>query len=288
MSFPVSKCLPVIAAVLLVTSGQASAQICGDADLSGSVTVTDGVQTLRAAAGLTSTCTDNACDIDGSGSITVTDGVNVLRKAAGIAIAEACPGAVDTQVQNLLRDTLPIFGGLTKIGTGAQAAATGGACDNADGSFTFDDSTGEITFSNCELDGFLYDGTLGISSDGSTLSFDLSFDDLTTDESFDFFGDITFRQTSTGGVISGGLEVDFIELGFLNVTFEEIQTDTSGNFVGGSLFFDATDSDIDGVTGVRVGFNTSTVLPVQVILTDQSQVDFDFDLVSGDLTPASN
>jgi hypothetical protein len=63
---------------------------CGDADRSGSITVTDGVQTLRAAAGLTSPCSLDVCDIDGSGAITVTDGVQVLRAAAGLPVEFRC------------------------------------------------------------------------------------------------------------------------------------------------------------------------------------------------------
>ncbi len=65
--------------------------LCGDADLSGTVTVTDGVQVLRAAAGLSSPCTPGRCDVDGSGTISVTDGVNVLRDAAGLSSATSCP-----------------------------------------------------------------------------------------------------------------------------------------------------------------------------------------------------
>lgn len=55
--------------------GNGGAAICGDADGNGDVTVTDGVQTLRAAAELPSTCTLPRCDVNGSGSITVSDGV---------------------------------------------------------------------------------------------------------------------------------------------------------------------------------------------------------------------
>ena len=65
--------------------------VCGDADGSGSVTVTDGVQTLRAAAGLESPCTLTRCDVNGSATITVTDGVQVLRDAAGLPTTPACP-----------------------------------------------------------------------------------------------------------------------------------------------------------------------------------------------------
>jgi len=64
---------------------------CGDADLSGTVSVTDGVIVLNAAAGLPSSCTPSRCDVDGSGTVTITDGVHVLRAAAGLETPTACP-----------------------------------------------------------------------------------------------------------------------------------------------------------------------------------------------------
>ncbi len=67
------------------TSTPGGGRLCGDADGSGAVTVSDGVNVLRAAAGLSSTCNDPApCDVNGNGALTVTDGVNVLRVAAGL------------------------------------------------------------------------------------------------------------------------------------------------------------------------------------------------------------
>ncbi len=74
-----------------VTIGPGGTPVCGDADASGSVTVTDGVQTLRAAAALPSVCSLSRCDVDGSGSVSVTDGVNVLRAAAGLPVSAICP-----------------------------------------------------------------------------------------------------------------------------------------------------------------------------------------------------
>ena len=72
----------------------AAAQICGDANGSGSVTLTDGVQVLRAAAGLSSPCTVSTCNVnDDASGITITDGVLVLRAAAGLSDpALHCPG----------------------------------------------------------------------------------------------------------------------------------------------------------------------------------------------------
>jgi hypothetical protein len=67
-------------------------QECGDADASGAITVSDGVNVLRAAAGLDGSCpVAAACDVDGSGSVTVSDGVNVLRAAAGLPTGLTCP-----------------------------------------------------------------------------------------------------------------------------------------------------------------------------------------------------
>jgi len=83
--------LAVVTMVLMSASG-ALAELCGDADDSGGITVTDGVQTLRAAAGLGSSCTAARCDVDASNAISVTDGVNVLRAAAGLAVTLTCPG----------------------------------------------------------------------------------------------------------------------------------------------------------------------------------------------------
>jgi hypothetical protein len=84
--------LAMVATVLAI-AGAARAETCGDADASGAITVTDGVQTLRAAAGLSSSCTAPRCDVDASGAVSVTDGVNVLRAAAGLAVSLTCPGA---------------------------------------------------------------------------------------------------------------------------------------------------------------------------------------------------
>jgi hypothetical protein len=65
--------------------------MCGDADLNGSLTVSDGVHVLRAAAGLSSNCPPGRCDVDGNGTITITDGVNVLRGAAQLPFTANCP-----------------------------------------------------------------------------------------------------------------------------------------------------------------------------------------------------
>lgn len=85
----------VAMALMMMAGTSALAQErCGDADGNGSVSVTDGVQTLRAAASLPSSCTPARCDVNDDGAVSVTDGVNVLREAAGLAPVLTCPGSV--------------------------------------------------------------------------------------------------------------------------------------------------------------------------------------------------
>jgi len=70
--------------------------VCGDADGDGAVSVSDGVQILRAAAGLSSVCTLGRCDLDGGGTISISDGVQALRAAAGLPSGGDCtPGSAD-------------------------------------------------------------------------------------------------------------------------------------------------------------------------------------------------
>jgi Dockerin type I domain len=65
--------------------------VCGDANLDGVVNDVDGVQVLRAAASLASTCTLASCDVNGDGKIDDVDGVNVLRAAASLPSSNNCP-----------------------------------------------------------------------------------------------------------------------------------------------------------------------------------------------------
>ncbi len=74
-----------------VRAAAVAAEVCGDADASGTVTVTDGVRALQAAAGLENRCDPVICDLDGDFQVSVSDGVNVLRLAAGLAAFTACP-----------------------------------------------------------------------------------------------------------------------------------------------------------------------------------------------------
>ena len=108
---PVARVVIVSALLLAMRVGSAAAEVCGDADQSGSITVTDGVLALQAAAGLDDSCvTAAACDLDGNGHISVSDGVNVLRVAAGLGAFVACPIAPALALTPLASGlTAPLF-----------------------------------------------------------------------------------------------------------------------------------------------------------------------------------
>jgi hypothetical protein len=290
MSSSLWRSLAVLAAVCL-TTGTAAAQVCGDADASGAVTVTDGVQVLRQAAGLSSACTVSACDVDGNGSVTVTDGVNVLRKAAGLAITENCPGGVGGQVQNLLRSSLPIFGSLTKLGSAGSASAAATIqqqCDNADGFVTINQDTGEIDFNNCDsvADGVNYNGSIIVGSD--SLQFGITITDLSTGASEALDGSFTEALIGQDVAVSGSFGLTS-ELGSFAVAFDRLVTDPNTlNFVGGSLAFSVQTGQLSVINDIQLSFNPSNVAFVQVDLTDGSTLPFNYDLVSGELTPISN
>jgi hypothetical protein len=79
-----------------VATGSPTPFVCGDADGSGSVTVTDGVRVLAEAADLGGACASipGACDVDGDGRVTVTDGVAVLRTASDLPAVSRCASPV--------------------------------------------------------------------------------------------------------------------------------------------------------------------------------------------------
>lgn len=289
------KSLPalVAAVVLFTATATVAAETCGDPDASGSVTVTDGVQTLRAAAGLSSSCTNATCDIDGNGTITVTDGVNVLRLAAGLSVTLGCPGGgVDAQVQNLLQSSLPIFGNLTKIGTSSSASAADTQtepCDNADGSATITSNPTEIdfVFRNCDSGGLKADGSLILTS--NALGFNITFTDLSTGES-DFLNG-TVSQATNGQTIftSGSFTLADSKFGSFGITFDQLVLDPNTLlFVGGALEFDVQSGQLGAISRVALAFDPSNVAFVEVDLADGEMLPFNYDVASGVLTPITN
>jgi hypothetical protein len=140
-------------AVLLPTIG--AAQTCGDPNGSGTVTVTDGVQVLRAATALSSDCASGGCDVNADGSVTVTDGVVVLRAAAGLPASLNCsngPRSIPCDRQpnfiaevELIRwspDRLPLTMAIDVSGAPSAAYTSGDQRSFDFATTTWDDATG--------------------------------------------------------------------------------------------------------------------------------------------------
>ncbi len=290
-----------------VAATSASAQVCGDADGNGSVTVTDGVQVLRDAADLSSTCSAQAnnCDVDGNGTVTLSDGVNVLRKAAGLTITEACPGGgAAGDLQEVTDQIIPFLTvGLQQVPnvTPGLAAPAGGTEDCEDGGTRSTSSSLteiRVTFTDCrvsepglgafELDGFI-EVDLGIPT--STVTFELNITDLDADRFIDFDGTIVGGPRGGGGFIvdSGVISVRAVEGGpeIIRLTIhEDFEVDGDGHIVRGSAEAEDTSDSFDLETAefeVEDGSSTATI---HVVRDDGSEDDFLVNLETGVVTPA--
>jgi hypothetical protein len=282
--------------IAVATAAPAAAQICGDANGDGNVTVTDGVQALRAAAGLSSTC-DAGCDVDGNGTVTVTDGVNILRKAAGLGIVEACDFTT-AEANSVVNPSLSIFDAITKIpgvGTASvdEAATTAPKpCDNDGTIVTSVGTTGAastVTFTNCQLKESVFNGVVGRVALGS--GFGLSFQNfmithLLTGKSITHNGQLTVTFADTGKIISGKLDNDSTARGMFSTEFERILIATDGSIVQGILIYDLTNATTPKVAMIRITFNATDEIPVTITFRNGQVRQFILDRTSRLLHPA--
>lgn len=304
----------LVLGLVLVTPRQAAAQTCGDADGSGSVTVTDGVQTLRSAAGLSSSCTPARCDVDGSGSVSVTDGVNVLRAAAGLAAPSACPGGSSGDgVAVAVHSVLPFLAfGLqfvSDVGLAGGAVAAGEGEDPCpDGGTRTKTFLGQsfqiirIGFNACRysapgLGSFQFDRGLIVNFFRFQVSLSVDVTDLTSgqlvhfENFFDFIprdggGFIARLANDTGGGTSGPILITTPQGNFL-LTLNDLNIDGDGHAVsgGGSI---AEQTSPGNFTLQRIDFQvTSPITTAELTATfdDGSVNRFSVNLLTGVLTP---
>lgn len=284
----------------------AFAQVCGDADGNGSVNVTDGVQVLRAAAGLTSTCTQNAneCNIDGAGDVTVTDGVNVLRKAAGLSVTENCPGGgSDDDVEEITDRVVPFLKlGLDSIPNVSPGAAPADVEDCEDGGTRDTEQDGDtitVTFNACkvseeglgafQLDGFI---ELELGFPSGSVTFELNVTDLSNGRLVDFDGTLTGTVRLSGGfVLDGGpIAVRDSEGGpvVFTLRFDDLTVNGDGDVESGSVEAEDTSDSFDLKTAeIEVEDGNDTAAELRVVRDDDSEDLFLVNLETGDITPAN-
>jgi hypothetical protein len=300
----------MVVALWALGTVSASAQVCGDADGSGTVTVTDGVAVLRSAAGLSSSCTENAnsCDVDSSGGTTVTDGVNVLRKAAGLSITENCPGGGDAtadvaKVTDVIVPFLTL--GLREVPSvnlgAADVQPAGGTEDCEDGGSRTTTQSGvtiTVTFDACQvseagLGSFQLDGVIQaqLGFPTSTVDFDFKVTDLGNSRLFDFHGNVQGEPRLGGGFVVDGGPVAVLNGSagpeLFRVTFNELTVDGDGHLLSGSVEAEDTSDSFDLATAELEVEDGSTTATVHVVRDDDSEQDYQLNLETGDLTPVN-
>jgi hypothetical protein len=277
--------LLVLLGITCVVVPAARAQECGDADGNGSVSVSDGVQTLRAAAELPSTCALGVCDMDGNGSITVTDGVSVLRKAAELPVAENCSGAVAGQPSTVLAELQPLFAFAVPFATSKPVTS----CANApEGEILEDVAGGETTTSLffCQVGNKLLDGDVIVGNGLVGISL---FEATTADENEDFIaqydGELTASASGGGQSLSGPVDISTESSGDSILTFEGVLV-VEGRLDGGSATLDLADSEIvDQFQRLRLDFNGTGTANVVATQANGGTQNFSFDLATGAVTP---
>jgi hypothetical protein len=207
---------------LVVSATTASAQVCGDANRTGTVTVTDGVLVLRAAADIPGTCPRERCDMNLDGRISVTDGVLALRLAAGVNAEVVCSAAQAGALFGQLTKSLA-FGSVVSPAARGRAAATTTPC--ADGGFASDDGS-TITFVDCGADGFVTNGSVSILDVADDVTVAIHTSDLivNTGEVFDTDGMLTFTFGDATEV-NGRLAYASSVLGNYSDRFDEVLVD---------------------------------------------------------------
>jgi hypothetical protein len=279
-------------------AGRAQAQVfkvCGDVDGNKTVTVTDGVQVLRAAAGLSTDCTDAICDVDVSGAVTVTDGVITLRKAAGLSITENCipdDGRIDPQVAYILQFSAPLVLDVlpTVVQRRNEVVDNSFECDNfSDGTYevSFLDGEQDGTFDTCYFDNAVIDGDVENSNTNPLLTIEIS--DARNDDTMDFEGtddsSLLGVNLGDGGIkYSGRLDVSpsfdrFSDTSDFLLVLNNVQVASSGYPLGGSLqYVFNEDSGVPDVREVRVFYDGSNLARVEVTFTNGDFQYYKFEL----------
>lgn len=258
----------------LAGAAPAGAASCGDANRTGTVTVTDGVLILRSAAQLETLCPRERCDMNVDGNISVTDGVLALRVAAEIQTSVACSAAqVDTifgQVQKI--------GGLGGIaGPASRARAAGGSTVACPGGGFIEDDGVNLNYFDCVDGDFVTNGTLGfevIDDFDVNVYFDTVDFVISTGEVNETFGFLTFTFGDPIAV-NGILTHQSTIVGEYTDQFQNVQLDEN---------FFATSGRVDTVITEGQGFFTnvlgitSTLYSPSLARIFVSYADGDFDL----------
>lgn len=275
--------------------------ICGDADGDTTVSVTDGVLILRAAAGLSSTCSTTVatCDVDDNGRIGVTDAVRVLRLAADLPVVVAC-NLIAPDVQGVVDSLVPFvtigLSDLAKAVASAQdatIAATKTSGCPLGGSITSDstDTNLRLTLDACiegraRIGNFQFDGTIDIVIASGVATFDLAIEDLRDGRVSHFTGTLSGRSRTGGGLIFTGTSFPMATPdGAFELSFDALEINAQGDLAAGSCRADDQNGNL-ALTSVSFVVRNATAVDVHAIFDNATIVDAVLNPRTGSLTPA--
>lgn len=288
--------LALLAAAALgvaLAAAPAAAQIfplCGDVDDNDSVTVSDGVQALRASAELPSDCTLAVCDVDVDGEITLPDGITILRKAAGLPITQNCipdEGTIGAQVAHLVRNVEPFVEEMlgSVMARRKDTSESSFPCRN-DGTLDtfFSDGQLDIDFADCLVENAIVSGSVENANDDPIISVGI-FDQRTEDEiSYESEG-LLGVNTETGVKYSGNVEASplfnqFDETSDFLLVLNSLDAVPYPGFPrGGAITLVLTeDSGVAGVRRVQVFYDGSNIARVLVTFTNGDFASYKFEL----------
>jgi hypothetical protein len=279
------------ALVLALAATPVSAQIfplCGDVDDNDSVTVSDGVQVLRAAAELPSDCTLEICDVDQDGTIGLPDGVNILRKAAALPITDNCipdEGTINAQVGHLVRNVEPFVEEMlgSVMARRNDTSESSFPCVN-DGTLDtfFSDGQLDIDFADCLVENALISGAVENANDDPIVSLEIL--DQRTEDSITFDGSLLGINTEAGVKLSGNIEASpsfnqFDETSDFLLVLNSLEVSDSGTPLAGGITFVLTeDSGVAGVRRVQVFYDGSNIARVLVTFLNGNFESYGFEL----------
>jgi len=233
----------VMAIAVCGRAGVADAQLCADSDGNGEVTVSDGVNLLRAAAGLSSNCVLQVCDVNLDGTISVTDGVIALRQAAGLPTNISCSRQ---QVSDAVATTQEILGIGVAVVPGTSAAHAARATTLCQDGGSFDEQPDHVDFFACDEAGFTLSGTFFFSQDStgavmlSTSGFSITDDQ--TGESLIFSANISIQSApstfASGTFANGALSFSSDSLGVFTLSLSNVAIAADGTIFGGGILLE--------------------------------------------------
>ena len=260
----------VVLCVLLASAAPGGAATCGDANRTGSVTVTDGVLVLRAAAQLPAICPRERCDMNVDGGISVTDGVLALRVAAGVETQVACSASqADVIFGQIVKNT-----SAGRVASPAARARAAGTTEPCSGGGFIEDSGTVLTFVECQEGDFITDGTLEFSSDGSgTVSVSYSTTDfvISTGEVTDTSGILTYAFSDTENTrVDGVLDHSSSVVGEYTEEYNDVRLNADFFILSGTVNTTVTDGFdfFSNVTTIDTFIYSPTLARIYVAYVD--------------------